>query len=180
MTPYPQPGPPPAPHGPRGGGSYVVLFVLVGVGALVALGIVVSVLAVRVARRARLSGITASATTTAELPAVTRRVPHHPLSMLDGCSDADLHVVADGIDDAISVGAPLYNSGNFAGCYHLYAGTAEDVEHRLPVACAGPSAALEAGRRRAASHTDPSAQAWAMRDAFDGLLEVLERAASSH
>ena len=31
------------------------------------------------------------------------------------------------------------------------------------------------GRTRAAKLDDPSAQAWAMRDAFDGLVKVIER-----
>ena len=84
-------------------------------------------------------------------------------------------VLADGIDGAISVGAPLYNSGDFAGCYHLYEGTAADIERKLSSACSGPTRALESGRTRAASLSGPSAQAWAMRDAFDGLLDVIER-----
>ncbi len=167
---YPAPpgGPPVLP--PRGGGNgtLVLLFVLMGVGA--------GVLVLRESKRARAAGVAASATTTAELPAITRHVPHHPLSLLDGCSDADLATVTDGIGDAIEVGAPLYNSGNFAGCYHLYDGAAADLARKLPASCTGPGRALEVGRKRAASLGDPGSQAWAMRDAFDGLLEVVERA----
>jgi hypothetical protein len=123
--------------------------------------------------------VSASATTTAELPAVTRHVPHHPLSLLAGCSPGDLQTVTDGIGDAIDVGAPLYNAGNFAGCYHLYDGTASDLERKLPATCPGPSKALEDGRRRAASLPDAGSQAWAMRDAFDGLLELVQRASAA-
>jgi hypothetical protein len=177
VNPYPQPGPPHAPPPGGGSGSTIVLFVLMGLGAIVALGLVVGFLTLRAARRAHAVAATPSATTTAELPAITRHVPHHPLSLLDGCTAGDLHTVTDGIGDAIDVGAPLYNAGNFAGCYHLYDGTAADLERKLPAACAGPSKALEAGRSRAASLPDPGSQAWAMRDAFDGVLEVVERSA---
>jgi hypothetical protein len=157
----------------------VVLFVTMGLGALVVLAVGAFLLVYRAERRSRPPPVSASATAlpTAELPAVTRHVPHHPLSLLAGCTASDLQTVTDGIGDAIEVGAPLYNAGNFAGCYHLYDGTAADLERKLPAACAGPSKALEAGRTRAASLGDPGSQAWAMRDAFDGVLEVVERAA---
>jgi len=116
--------------------------------------------------------------TVADLPPVTRHVPNHPLSILDGCSDGDVDTLMNGIEDAIDIGAPLYNGGNFAGCYHLYDGAAGDLERKLPPACAGPVQALENGRQRASSLTDAASQAWAMRDAFDGLIHVVERRAS--
>ena len=57
---------------------------------------------------------------------VKRAIPEHSLGILDGCSDADLKLIAQSIGDAIEVGAPLYNEGNFAACYHIYAGAAAD------------------------------------------------------
>ncbi len=180
MTPYAQPPPHPPPHKPTGGGSIVILFVLIGLGAVLSLGGVLAWLVFRGLAGAHVatvpSGSSASGTA---LPPVTRRVPKHGLSILDGCGEDDLRALVQGIDGAISVGAPLYNSGNFAGCYHLYEGTAADLERRLPARCAGPVRALDAGRARAASLDDPSGQAWAMRDAFDGLLDVVERRGSS-
>jgi serine protease Do len=180
VTPYPQQGPTPPPHAPQTGGTWLVLlFVLVGVGAMIMVGGAVVWLALRAGHRARalpVSSATAEPTGTApDLPPVTRRVPNHPLSILDGCSDADLDMLMNGIEDAIDIGAPLYNGGNFAGCYHLYDGAAGDLERKLPPACAGPVQALENGRKRAASLGDASSQAWAMRDAFDGLIHVVER-----
>jgi hypothetical protein len=109
------------------------------------------------------------------LPSVKRHVPSYPLSVLDGCTDGDLHAIAGGIGAAIDVGAPLYNEGNFAGCYHMYEGAAVDLERKLGPACPGPRTALDAGRARAAAKATPSAQAWAMRDVFDGLLDVIAR-----
>lgn len=106
---------------------------------------------------------------------VERRVPHHALTVLKGCS-AESHVaIARSLAAAIEVGAPLYNGGDFAACYHVYEGAALDLTRRLPKSCTGPKRALSRGRERAAKLAEPSAQAWAMRDAFDGLLEVIAR-----
>ncbi len=110
-----------------------------------------------------------------KLPAVKRDVPSHPISLLDGCSKSDLDDVEDRIDSAIHVGAPLYNEGDFAGCYHTYESTAQSLERSLPKTCKGPAGALKAGRDRAAKQKSPAEQAWAMRDAFDGLLDVIDR-----
>ncbi|XXY46950.1 trypsin-like peptidase domain-containing protein [Sorangium sp. So ce269] len=109
------------------------------------------------------------------LPAVKRSVPHHALSLLRGCTEGDLLVLARTMDGAIQVGSPLYNEGDFASCYHIYEGAALDMERRLGAACRGPKQALAEGRRKASRLDDNAAQAWAMRDAFDGLLDVILR-----
>jgi hypothetical protein len=79
------------------------------------------------------------------------------------------------LGEAIEVGAPLYNRGNFEACFHIYEGAAMDLERRLPKRCSGPRKALGEGRARAAKLNDASAQAWALRDTFDGLFEVVAR-----
>ncbi len=109
------------------------------------------------------------------LPRIQRQVPRHPLKILDGCSDDSLALLIRSVGEAIDVGAPLYNNGDFAACYHVYEGAASDLERKLPRACKGPKRALADGKKRAAKLTDPSLAAWAMRDAFDGLLEVIHR-----
>lgn len=109
------------------------------------------------------------------LPKVQRAVPVHELAFLAGCTDDDLDRAGRIIAEAIDVGAPVYNEQHFAACYHIYEGAALDVEKRLPGACKGPKKAMRDGRTRALKLDDPSAQAWAMRDAFDGLLEVMAR-----
>jgi hypothetical protein len=110
------------------------------------------------------------------VPAPRRRdIPHHAIALLDGCSDDAINGVASGIGQAIDIGAPLYNSGKIAACYHIYEGAAQDLERRLPASCKGPVKALADGRARAAALQDPDAQAWAMRDAFDGLVDVILR-----
>ena len=112
--------------------------------------------------------------------AITRNVPQVKVSALDGCNAAALDLVLRTISEAIEVGAPLYNSGNHAGCYHIYEGAAADLGRKLPRTCKGPTQVLEAGRTRAASLSTPTAQAWAMRDAFDGVLGVIARKRRGH
>jgi serine protease Do len=106
---------------------------------------------------------------------ITRNIPHHPLSALNGCSEAQKMLIAKTLQEAIEVGAPLYNDGKIAACYQIYEGAAADLTQRLTASCGGPKRALSDGRQRAAKLDDPNAQAWAMRDSFDGMLELLER-----
>jgi serine protease Do len=119
--------------------------------------------------------VAATAPEQPSLPPIKRDVPHHEVTFLAGCSDQDLKRAAQIMGEAIEVGAPVYNEQHFAACYHIYEGAALDVEKRLPTACSGPKKAMRDGRARAQKLDDPSAQAWAMRDAFDGLLEVIVR-----
>ncbi len=112
---------------------------------------------------------------TPKLPSVKRAVPVFDARLLDGCSKADLDAVETHINDAIGVGAPLYNDGDFAGCYQTYDSAAQSIERLTEKTCKGPARTLKTGRERAAKLTTPSQQAWAMRDAFDGLLDVIDR-----
>jgi hypothetical protein len=113
------------------------------------------------------------------LPSVTRHVPRHAVAVLAGCSGSDVSLVEDSIGGAIEIGAPAYNAGDFAGCYETYRSTAVRIEDKLGARCPGPARALADGRATAAGLSRPSDRAWAMRDAFDGLLEVIERSRRS-
>jgi hypothetical protein len=117
----------------------------------------------------------AETTAAPKQPEVKRNVPKHALSLLDGCKPASIGLIAHSIQDAISVGAPLYNDGNYASCYHVYEGAALDLERKLGPQCVKASRALAAGRKHAATLRESHEQAWALRDAFDGLLDVVER-----
>ena len=109
------------------------------------------------------------------LPAAPpRAVPRHPLSLLDGCSIAKLLTIAKGIEGAIESGAPLYNDGKLEACYRIYEGAALDITRKVQ-GCGGPKGALEAGLREAAKRRTYGNKAWAMRDAFDGLMGVIAR-----
>jgi S1-C subfamily serine protease len=107
-------------------------------------------------------------------PVPTRNVPHHPLSLLDGCSAEEMRQVAVAIEGAIDNGAPLYNEGNVEACFRIYQGAALTVQHQMK-RCTGPKKALDAGINEAARRSSYADKAWAMRDAFDGLLEVIGR-----
>jgi serine protease Do len=111
----------------------------------------------------------------ANLPKVRRSVPHHPVALLDGCPQDAQRLVVKMIGEAIETGAPLYNAHKPDACYHVYDGAASDLVRRLPAGCKGPAKALSDAQRHAAQMSDPVPQAWAMRDAFDGLLDVIAR-----
>jgi hypothetical protein len=110
----------------------------------------------------------------ASRPAVERQVPRHPISLLAGSAPDELRAIALTLADAIQRGAPAYNSGDAAGCYDVYADAARQVVSDHP-SCLGASRALAEGLDRAAGLEDVDARAWAMRDAFDGLLAAIER-----
>jgi serine protease Do len=111
----------------------------------------------------------------ANVPRMRRSVPHHAVSMLDGCPQDAQRLIVKMLGEAIETGAPLYNAHKPDACYHVYDGAASDLLRRLPSACKGPAKALADGQRRASLMSDPVPQAWAMRDAFDGLLDVIAR-----
>jgi serine protease Do len=97
----------------------------------------------------------------------------YALSTLDGCTMDAQKLIVHMVSDAVDAGAPLFNAGNATACYHVYDGAASDLARKLPAACHGPTRALAEAQRHAAGLGDPSAQAWAIRDAFDGLIEVV-------
>jgi serine protease Do len=104
-----------------------------------------------------------------------RNVPALSIRILDGCSRGSIELMMKALAAAIDIGAALYDDGNFAGCYHIYEGAASDLERKLGTTCQRPAKTLADGRRRAARLADPSEQAWAMRDTFDGLIDVIRR-----
>lgn len=73
------------------------------------------------------------------------------------------------IAQAISIGAPAYNTGDRQGCFDVYSCTARAVlatVEKLP----DPAAAqLRDALAKCGDLTDPDAQAWAMRHAFDAV-----------
>ena len=122
------------------------------------------------------AGVPRAPRSPAALPPVQRHVPIHDVSLLKGCSAGDKATIERRLSAAIKVGAPSYNAGDFEGCYSTYESAAAKLELALSATCKGPTAALEAGRRTAREKGTSSDRAWAMRDSFDGLFEVIERA----
>jgi hypothetical protein len=106
---------------------------------------------------------------------VERRIVHLPTAVLDGCTIEAQKLIVQMLGSAIDVGAPLYNAGRHDACYHVYDGASSDLLRKLPPACKGPEKTLADAQKRAASLADATAQAWAMRDAFDAVLDVIAR-----
>jgi serine protease Do len=118
----------------------------------------------------------AAATAERNTPSDGRRnVPALSIRILEGCSRSNIDLLTKSLADAIDIGAALYDDGNYSGSYHIYEGAASDLERKLGTSCQRPARTLADGRRRAARLGDPSEQAWALRDTFDGLLDVVRR-----
>jgi S1-C subfamily serine protease len=111
---------------------------------------------------------------------ITRSVPRHAVAMLDSCNDDILVEMFQSISQAIELGAPVYNRGEHEACFVIYRKVVEKFETDTRV-CSKVRDALGAGLLRAGSidETDFTAKAWALRDTFDGLLDVIVRKARS-
>jgi len=120
---------------------------------------------------------------------VQRAVPDHPLTLLDGCKREQVGELVRTIWDAIEVGAPIYNKAMkeedpkerqryYEACYRIYEGTATKFEQSPP--CKGVKEAFSAGLARAKGIQSYKLKAWAMRDTFDGLIEVAKKYANAN
>jgi serine protease Do len=105
---------------------------------------------------------------------VRRHVPHHELAVLAGCSREGQRDISERIENAIDEGAPSYNEGHHQACYRTYESTAREIDRKVS-GCVGVRRALMDGVRRADGLGDYTSKAWAMRDAFDGVLELIDR-----
>ncbi|MBL8920827.1 MAG: trypsin-like peptidase domain-containing protein [Myxococcaceae bacterium] len=103
-----------------------------------------------------------------------RQIPQHPLSLLEGSNMAGLEATTRAIAGAIEQGAPAYNEGDAEKCFKVYQQVARQlIDARTD--CPGVQTALRDGLARAKGLTDADHRAWALRDAFDGLLSVIEK-----
>jgi serine protease Do len=109
---------------------------------------------------------------------INRRVPRHELVVLDGCKPDEIEDVVRQIGDAIENGAPLYNEGKHEACFRIYEGTAVKYERDAP--CTGVRTAFGDGLLRAGGLKTYKEKAWAMRDTFDGLIDVARRWVEKH
>ncbi len=76
------------------------------------------------------------------------------------------------IDDAIAMGAPIYNAGAPLACYRIYEGAAYKILYEYGKTCREVEKVLKAAVDK--SHGDYSdiEKAWIMRAAFDKILGV--------
>lgn len=103
-----------------------------------------------------------------------RKVPDHPVSVLDGCSPDQVADVFRSIQEAINIGAPVYNRNEYEACFVIYRKVAERFEDDRAY-CKGVRDAFGQGLLRAETMESFSDKAWALRDTFDGLLKVIEK-----
>ena len=103
-----------------------------------------------------------------------RNVPNHSLSVLNDCDTQAIDTIAEDIATAIESGAPLYNQGNIQACYRIYAGAIREIERNVSN-CSAAKNALQDGVKIAEDRKGWADKAWALRDAFDGMLNVIER-----
>ena len=106
-------------------------------------------------------------------PKIVRNVPVHDTATLNACSDESIAEAVKAISDAISNGAPVYNEGNHEACFRIYQGTALEIDRDSD--CKPIRDALGQGLLRAETLKSFTEKAWAMRDAFDGVLDVVAR-----
>jgi serine protease Do len=104
---------------------------------------------------------------------IVRQIPDHQVSLFTGCSDADIAGAVEAISKAIELGAPLYNSGNHEACFRIYEGMSSKLERDSQ--CRGIRDAFGAGLLRVQTLASYTEKAWALRDTFDGLLDVATR-----
>ncbi|HVV88314.1 MAG TPA: trypsin-like peptidase domain-containing protein [Kofleriaceae bacterium] len=108
---------------------------------------------------------------------IVRQVPRHEVTLFAGCKDEDVGAAVQAISEAIELGAPLYNQGNHEACFKIYEGASDKLEHES--ACPGVREAFGAGLLRASTLTSYTEKAWALRDTFDGLIDVATRYAKA-
>lgn len=106
-------------------------------------------------------------------PKIQRLVPDHALSIFSGCKPEQIAGMVLAIEQAIEIGAPLYNKGEIEACFRIYEGTA--IKFERDSKCPGISAAFTDGLSRAKTLDTYKEKAWAMRDTFDGLLNVAKK-----
>ena len=106
-------------------------------------------------------------------PRIKRAVPSHELSIFANCKPEQIAGMVLAIEQAIEVGAPLYNKGEIEACFRIYEGTA--VKFERDSKCWGISAAFKDGLARATTLDTYKEKAWAMRDTFDGLLNAARK-----
>ncbi len=76
------------------------------------------------------------------------------------------------IGRAIAIGAPAYNTGDHQGCFDVYSCTARIVLSTVDQIPEPASARLRDALAKCRELSEPDAQAWAMRHAFDAIGEM--------
>ena len=74
------------------------------------------------------------------------------------------------ISEAIYIGAPTYNQGNYLGCYRIYEGASYKILFLYGNTCIRVSQILKTALEKSYDNFSDSDKAWIMRVAFDEIL----------
>ena len=72
--------------------------------------------------------------------------------------------------EAINIGAPTYNAGNYMGCYRIYEGASYKILYQYGFTCVRVSEILKTALDKSYENYSDSDKAWIMRRAFDEIL----------
>ena len=97
------------------------------------------------------------------------------IGLLEGCSVDEVKATVTGIADAIKVGVPLYNKGDAQGCFDQYQKTSLKLVGELK-GCPRVRETLLAGLSQANRAASPEDKAWAVRHAFDRVMNAFNAA----
>ncbi|MEP7252856.1 MAG: hypothetical protein ABI683_10770 [Ginsengibacter sp.] len=76
------------------------------------------------------------------------------------------------IDDAISLGAPIYNEGLHLACYRIYEWASYKIIYVYGKTCKNVEAVLKTAIDKSHGDFSDTEKAWIMRSAFDKILGV--------
>ena len=100
--------------------------------------------------------------------------PCHEVGALDQCTPEQVATVYKAIEEAIQLGAPAYDQGHHEACFNIYKDVAARFEADKDM-CKFVRDALGQGLLTAETHSDFKDKAWDLRDAFDGVTDVIRR-----
>jgi hypothetical protein len=83
------------------------------------------------------------------------------------------------IDDAISLGAPIYNEGLHMACYRIYEWAAYKILYEYSTPCKEVEKILKFAIEKSHGDYSDTEKAWLMRTAFDKILGVPTRTGES-
>ena len=85
---------------------------------------------------------------------------------------AKVNAVDTIIFEAIDIGAPTYNEGNYMGCYRIYEGASYKIIYMYGQQCSRVNDILKTALEKSYGNYSSSEKAWIMRTAFDQILGV--------
>jgi hypothetical protein len=93
------------------------------------------------------------------------------------CTEADASIINRALEQAITSGVDVYNSGDHVACYRIYEGAAYKVLFRLSNHSSTATSVLKGALDKAEAVDEDgtgaaAAKAWIMRDAFDSILGI--------